>query len=264
MSERPDSDPGTGERENDREGRAEALLIEGLDCYLSGHYDDAIHVWTRVLFLDRTHERARAYIDRARTAQAERRRRADEMLHRVGELVAAGAVEPARTLLTEAEQASTDEALVARLWTEIERAGRSAAAEPADVAPALGRSSGQGAARLGRAVHPLVALIAAGALGALLVTVLTSSYLWGSSDNPPLGGGRALRASSIEVPAGADVALIRARALYQRGRLAEALAVLDRVTPGGPNRATVDALRVEIQGLLLSTVSTAGSAERRP
>ena len=48
----------------------------------AGDYDTAIHVWTRALFLDRGHARARAYIERARSAQAERQRESEELLHR--------------------------------------------------------------------------------------------------------------------------------------------------------------------------------------
>ena len=44
----------------DRLGQAEALLVDGLDCYFAARYEDAIHIWTRVLFLDRSHARARA------------------------------------------------------------------------------------------------------------------------------------------------------------------------------------------------------------
>ena len=40
----------------------------------------AINVWTRALFFDRSHARARAYIDRARSALAERQREAEELL----------------------------------------------------------------------------------------------------------------------------------------------------------------------------------------
>ena len=40
----------------------ESLLVAGLDRYFAGDYDGAIHAWTRVLFLDRRHARARAYI----------------------------------------------------------------------------------------------------------------------------------------------------------------------------------------------------------
>ena len=64
----------------ERAGQADALLVEGLDRYFAGRYEDAIHIWTRVLFLDRSHARARAYIDRARSALSERQRRSDEML----------------------------------------------------------------------------------------------------------------------------------------------------------------------------------------
>src|SRR3954471_11421935 len=64
-----------------RQSRIEELLLAGLDHYFSGQHELAISVWTRVLFLDRTHARARAYIERARTAIAERQREADELLH---------------------------------------------------------------------------------------------------------------------------------------------------------------------------------------
>jgi len=63
------------------ESRIEELLLAGLDHYFSGQHELAISVWTRVLFLDRTHARARAYIERARTAIAERQREGDELLH---------------------------------------------------------------------------------------------------------------------------------------------------------------------------------------
>src|SRR5918996_2764144 len=69
-------DPG-----RDHDGRVEELLLSGLDHYFSGRYDLAINVWTRVLFLDRGHARARAYIERARSAIAERQREGDELLH---------------------------------------------------------------------------------------------------------------------------------------------------------------------------------------
>ena len=56
------------------ESRIEELLLAGLDHYFSGQHELAISVWTRVLFLDRSHARARAYIERARGAIAERQR----------------------------------------------------------------------------------------------------------------------------------------------------------------------------------------------
>ena len=67
--------------ERDRDARVEELLLAGLDHYFAGQHELAISVWTRVLFLDRGHARARAYIERARSAIAERQREGEELLH---------------------------------------------------------------------------------------------------------------------------------------------------------------------------------------
>ena len=60
--------------------------MNGCSCrdsihYFRGRFERAIDVWTRVLFLDRSHARARAYIDRARAAVAERVRESEALLH---------------------------------------------------------------------------------------------------------------------------------------------------------------------------------------
>src|SRR5882724_4539738 len=72
----------TAAPEADRDAKIEQLLLVGLDHYFASHYDQAIHVWTRVLFLDRSHASARAYIERARSALAERQRESEELLQR--------------------------------------------------------------------------------------------------------------------------------------------------------------------------------------
>src|SRR5215510_12578344 len=65
----------------DRDAKIEQLLLVGLDHYFAAEYEQAVNVWTRVLFLDRSHARARAYIERARSALAERQRQSEELLH---------------------------------------------------------------------------------------------------------------------------------------------------------------------------------------
>lgn len=65
-----------------RDQRIEQLLLAGLDRYFAGELERAIQVWSRVFFLDRGHARARAYIDRARGAIAERQREAEARAHR--------------------------------------------------------------------------------------------------------------------------------------------------------------------------------------
>src|SRR6476660_1784621 len=66
--------------EAERNAKIESLLLAGLDHYFASDYAQAIDVWSRALFLDRSHARARAYIDRARSAQAERQRESEELL----------------------------------------------------------------------------------------------------------------------------------------------------------------------------------------
>jgi cytochrome c-type biogenesis protein CcmH/NrfG len=55
--------------------------VSVLDEYFAGRLDHAVNVWTRVLFLDRANDRARAYIDRARRAQAEQQRETEALVH---------------------------------------------------------------------------------------------------------------------------------------------------------------------------------------
>src|SRR3954451_12391972 len=64
----------------DRDAKIEQLLLAGLDHYFAARYEHAINVWTRALFLDRSHARAHAYIERARSALAERQRRSEELI----------------------------------------------------------------------------------------------------------------------------------------------------------------------------------------
>src|SRR4029079_9577625 len=54
----------------DRDAKIEQLLLVGLDHYFAAQYEAAINVWTRALFLDRSHPRARAYIERGRSRRA--------------------------------------------------------------------------------------------------------------------------------------------------------------------------------------------------
>src|SRR4029453_12607982 len=97
----------------EHDARIEHLLITGLDHYFAGEFEQAINLWTRVLFLDRTHDRARAYIDRARSAQAERQRISEALVHQGLDAFDKGEVARARELLSDAldQGASHDVAL---------------------------------------------------------------------------------------------------------------------------------------------------------
>src|SRR5262245_60470359 len=90
----PNASPGV-----ERDAKIERLLLAGLDHYFASQYDQAINIWTRALFIDRNHARARAYIERARRAQAERQRESEELLHNGTEAYRRGDGREARRLL---------------------------------------------------------------------------------------------------------------------------------------------------------------------
>jgi hypothetical protein len=78
------------------------LLVSGLDHYFAGRYELAIQAWTRIFFIDRGHARARAYIERARNAIAERQRETEELVARGLNAMRAGDGTEGRRLLTSA------------------------------------------------------------------------------------------------------------------------------------------------------------------
>src|SRR5215472_18890600 len=94
-------------RDQDTSSRIEELLLAGLDHYFSGQHELAISVWTRVLFFDRAHPRARAYIERARGAIAERQREGEELLQTGIAAFEQGETTRARELLTAAVDCHT-------------------------------------------------------------------------------------------------------------------------------------------------------------
>jgi len=247
----------------DRDGRVETLLVDGLDRYFAGRFEDAIHLWTRVLFLDRSHARARAYIDRARSALAERQRRGDELLQASRDLLAQGRPDAARDLLQAAVDARGDDDQASAVRVGLERLERLHTPDrlpdtdvPARV-PTADPATGQPGATPRRATTAPLAIAAGLALALTLVAVVTVARSWFESQTAadPL-----VRPATqpLAVPSSAEVAMIRARTLYSRGRLAEALQVLERVGSESPLRGSADAMKIEIQQLLLA------SGPRRP
>jgi tetratricopeptide (TPR) repeat protein len=249
----------------DRDSRVEALLVEGLDQYFNNRYEDAIHIWTRVLFLDRSHGRARAYIDRARTAVAERQRRAEELLQASHALLDQGRTGAARQMLTEVVAAGGEDEQASALRVRLERAEHLERLE--------GRPRVQSpAAPVSPVVVPAWQWPRRSRVGVVLGTVVVASLLLVATvTSPSVQDWVGLGSSADRLDASAsperwpllsisDAALVRARTLYGRGRLAEALQALDRVSPESQVRAEADQLRVQIQQMLLGS----GPAQARP
>lgn len=262
----------------DRDARIEQLLLVGLDHYFAARYDQAINVWTRVLFLDRGHARVRAYIERARSAQAERQRESLELLHHGADAFDRGDTGAARQLLNSAVDRGAPQeealALLGRLDRLDTASGR--AQLPAD--PGLRRSNRKVAGAepddrrpRGLAV-PLLLLTAAMVVLIAAVTVTTSwdrIERWLLFDQASrITESTAVSATPLVVPPASEAALARARALIgdrPRGQnailspddarvLREALRILEGVRPGDPLRADADILRTNIQQALLASV----------
>ncbi|MBM3751047.1 MAG: hypothetical protein FJW21_07680 [Acidimicrobiia bacterium] len=236
--------------------RVDALLIEGLEHYFAGQFEHAIHLWTRVLFLDRHHVSARAYIERARGAIAERQRRADESLQAVARLLDEGRAAEARVRLTTVITTAGDDERTAALRLRLERLERVIGGSPRIHAAPLETSAwwrhGMAVANYRVRLHH-----AAAAAVLLCLFVLGASpavQQWLGLRSVPDVPVQVPVAAVVPVPTTAEVALIRARALYARGRLAEALGALERVAPEQAQRADADKLRVEIQRVLLAGV----------
>jgi tetratricopeptide (TPR) repeat protein len=250
-------DPGP---EPDRDAKIEQLLLAGLDHYFAAEYEHAINVWTRALFFDRNHVRARAYIDRARSALAERQRESEEVLQNGLAAFRRGDVDEARRLLEAAltQGAPRDEALAA--LDRLNRLDRGPApgrlssrlAERAQLMPrdqAASRGKGPGVLLVGLAVAGL-------AVAGVVLTVPSPSAQWNSllgwrpngSQAPPVPSAVE---STLPLPLRGETALARARTLASRGRLHDALAALEAVRATDAQKADADALRADIQRQLI-------------
>ena len=254
--------------ERDRDGRVEELLLTGLDHYFGGRYDLAINVWTRVLFLDRGHARARAYIERARGAIAERQREGDELVHSAAAAFDSGDVDGARGLLSSALErgAASEEALA--LLNRIERLDAvSSQLEPATNSR-VGRFLGQlepPAARPANSRSRMV-WVAAGVAAGLFVAAVAGVVLWIRGDAwlawtpAPIAAPATIAIEPVPVPAAADVWMARGREFYAKGRLHEALGALESIRPGDSLRGQADACRAAIQRQLLAAARGADAA----
>ena len=248
----------------ERTSRIEELLVSGLDHYFAEDYEQAINVWTRVIFLERDHDRARAYIERARKAIAERQRESEELLHRGLDAYKTGDVECARDLLTRAvdQGAPSDEALVL-----LERMGRlegSGFDAPIDrkTAPAR-RSAGRAEAReRGRRWPWVLAALGLAAAGVAVYYGAAPALSW-LADVPAAQPVTQVAPEPLPMVRTADTLLDRARELYAGGHFHDALRLLDRIGIADPVRPDADRLRADIQRDLLAAESGGTTATDR-
>jgi tetratricopeptide (TPR) repeat protein len=243
----------------ERNAKIEELLLVGLDHYFAGRYEQAINVWTRALFFDRSHPRARAYIERARSALAERQRQSEELLHDGVAAFQRGESAEARRLLQAAIDAGapSDEALalLERLNRLDAAAGASLPRPAAEAKPAESRdrtkssSSFVSVAVVATAV--IVAIAGIAFIGAPRQTPLDWKALLLLTDAPSPTAPIA-RDASLPLPRRGDILLARARTLAAGGHIYDALAALDGIRSTDPARSDADRLRGDLQRQLLT------------
>src|SRR4051812_9257992 len=166
-------------QERDRDARVEDLLLAGLDHYFAGQYELAISVWTRVLFLNHGHARARAYIERARSAISERQRESEELVHDGVAAYTRGDIDASRRFLTSAlERGATSE----EAFSLLDRLNRLQPGSPSPVSVAFGTLTRRTTSANGDAIaassHPARVRWVAAGIAAGMVVAAAAAWLW--------------------------------------------------------------------------------------
>jgi hypothetical protein len=228
------------------------------------------------LFLDRSHARARAYIERARSALAERQRESEELLQTGLAAFHRGDGDQARRLLQAAIEAGApcEDALAI-----LERLNRIETAIPAAAARSDRALRGRAARDADGERRPIRGMVTVTVLAAAIVAlggfaVARDRVDWQSlvalarsairADSPAAAVQTPVaREVALPLPQRGETTLTRARMLMASGHLRDALAALDTIRPTDAQKAAADRLRGDIQRLLLSFTPVPAAAPDR-
>jgi tetratricopeptide (TPR) repeat protein len=251
----------------ERDAKIESLLLSGLDQYFAADFAQAIDIWTRALFLDRNHARARAYIDRARSAMSEQQRESEELLHNGVAAFERGEMEAARQMLNAAVQRGGAHDVALAFLTRIDRIHAATSAAPAPAVPPSRLpfrphtvTAARSGSRWASAVFVILLVVTVGVAVASWdqLRVLIPAFNTGAANG--------LRPAPVVeepvfVPRSSQSVLERAEALFKSGRLYDALRAVDLVRPTDPLRGEADKLKEAIQRELLTFQTSPGGAE---
>ncbi|TDI48366.1 MAG: hypothetical protein E2P02_01175 [Acidobacteria bacterium] len=271
--------------------KSDALLRRGQELFAVGMFSQAIHVWTRILFLERGHVEARQAIERGKKAVAEQHRLLDMELAAASELLERGDSEQAaakvKSVLALDPRNHEGHQLAARIHAAARRieAGRrsgttlgvaAAAAVPAhEPTPAtkrglLLRVPHSSPRRDTRMAHASPLKMASFVLAAILVFASGAFYLhlnWDSivSDGAFRAGGALSRTVSeraaVPLPATSELYYFNGARLFAKGRYRDALDELSLVERDSVVAERARGLILRIEERLLRDVSELGTNE---
>lgn len=254
--------------------KTEELYRQGEELFDKGLFQRAVHVWTRILFLDRGNAEVRKAIDRAKRALAERQRRLDADVAAAGRALEEDSIEEARRQIRavlaidprHVEGLQIAERIAAR--DRRKEDGTSGRANlPLEVAPTstkrglLVRVPKKTPARPATAASPLK--MAVFVLASVLLFGVGALYLYLNWDSFVSDGAFANSTSPValsdpESPALPDPAELRyfnGARLFAKGRYREALSELGLVDRSSPSAERARSLILRIEERLLRGAS---------
>jgi hypothetical protein len=247
--------------------RIENLLVTGLDHYFAKEFEQAINLWTRVLFLDRNHDRARAYIDRARSAQAEQQRISEALVHEGLDAFDKGEVVRARALLSDALDQGASHDVALGVLGRIDRldAGRAAAPIVPATRKRVLRTSPSADANLRRGTIAMwwitaAAIVLVAAIAFVLVAPNGLADWFPTQATTGTPSTLVTPPTPLPLPSPTETYLVQARSLFRSGKLRDALRALDRVPAADALRPDSDRLRADIQRELLAVAAAEASS----
>jgi tetratricopeptide (TPR) repeat protein len=259
--------------------RTDELFRQGEEHFAAGRFQQAIHIWTRILFVERGSSKVRESIDKAKRVIAERQRRLDLECAEAGRLFDAGDVEEAgrraRVVLS-ADPSHVEANRLSEKVEALERRNEPARELSLESSSEAGPSKGivlrvpkaeRGRPRAGAGADApadsrlkMFAFIAAG----ILVFAASALYLYenwegivsdGAFRHPTSGASVAVAPPAPAVPDLAELRYYNGARLFEQGRYREALAELSRVDRGSRLAAPARSLILRIEERLLRGVS---------
>ena len=250
------------EPDEETDVKIERFLLQGLDYYFKKEFERAIEIWSRVLFLDRGHIRAQAYIEKARSAVAERIRESEESFFIGAEAFNRGDITKARELLSAAVKSGVNRDEVLTLLDRLDRlemasgefrqekVSRHLKYDDKEKRASLdSRKSGWFKKEILVAVSCLFIFCSVGVLWFWGPDLLWNSEEWSPEQK--------FSVSALDEDAGlqllsvSDITLRRAEREISNGRYFEALRLLELISPGEAGSDEANRLKAKIQGELL-------------